>query len=605
MLPYDALTNEEKLTISYYLAIVGGSNSAPLNQVLSVWNKNKIKLFKALGNKLRVSIPVTLPRDAQTLNRELNFIYHPYTIWYDSDAIAIKKDKNNIKSYVNNDFIADVLYFWVNQNYLLTELSILSRLFRHDNISKGYISSLTNDDAYQFKSFKCTVKNGMKTIRTIQKVLQATHYPNMNLFEEWKNSINKISVTQDIHTNLVVSISPLDFMTMSDNACNWSSCMSWSKGGCYRAGTLEMMNSNLTVVAYLEGPTDYKLNISDNEYYKIPNKSWRSLFYIHKNILLSGKSYPYNNTQLTKLTLRFLKDLVKENLNWNYQFGIQEYKDTECIENNFYMRDWYEVDHDQRKPHHCIFVYTNGMYNDIIESKHPAYYCYRNYVPKSIKLCLSGPATCICCGEPICNGRDIYEYDELGKNLICDNCSRTRTCRACGQVHYHSKYHTAFGTFCSDNCCKDMIYFPKFTRVLSKEKARSNENYNIALFTDNQIPMSELDEIKNEFDIENQSGNLDIFIKKYRADKRFRLYKISEALGGYGFVNFYSREATVHSHSWYGGCSLYIYSPNLNSNYKDIKNLIKDIKEREDRIQNTFEQIPLLDYLKGGYLTWK
>ena len=36
VLPYDALTDEEKLTISYYLAVVGGSNSAPLDQVLSV-----------------------------------------------------------------------------------------------------------------------------------------------------------------------------------------------------------------------------------------------------------------------------------------------------------------------------------------------------------------------------------------------------------------------------------------------------------------------------------------------------------------------------------------------------------------------------------------
>ena len=265
MLPYDALTDEEKLTISYYLAVVGGSNSAPLDQVLSVWNKNKIKLFKALGNKLRVSIPVTLPRDMKSLNRELSFIYLPYTIWYETDRTAIKDNKDIIKQHSNNEFIADVLYFWVNQNYCLTDLSILSRLFRHDNISKGYISSLTNDDAYHFKDFKCTVKNGMKTIRTLQKVLQATHYPNLNLFEDWKNSINKLSATQDIHTNLVISISPLDFMTMSDNACNWSSCMSWSKNGCYRAGTLEMMNSNLTVVAYLEGPTEYKLDISETE----------------------------------------------------------------------------------------------------------------------------------------------------------------------------------------------------------------------------------------------------------------------------------------------------------------------------------------------------
>ena len=602
VLPYDALTDEEKLTISYYLAVVGGSNSAPLDQVLSVWNKNKIKLFKALGNKLRVSIPVTLPRDMKSLNRELSFIYLPYTIWYETDRAAIKDNKDIIKQHSNNEFIADVLYFWVNQNYCLTDLSILSRLFRHDNISKGYISSLTNDDAYHFKDFKCTVKNGMKTIRTLQKVLQATHYPNLNLFEDWKNSINKLSATQDIHTNLVISISPLDFMTMSDNACNWSSCMSWSKDGCYRAGTLEMMNSNLTVVAYLEGPTEYKLDISETESYKIPNKSWRSLFYIHKNILLSGKSYPYHNEQITKLALRFLKDLVKENLKWDYQFGIQEYRDTEHIDNNFYMRDWYEVNHDH-KPHHCIFVYTNGMYNDIIESKDPAYYCYRNYVPNSIKLCLSGPATCICCGKVIREGREICDYDELGRMLICDDCIRNRVCRRCNQVNYYSKYHTIFGTFCSDDCCKDMIYFPKFTRIASKEKVRSSDQYNIALFADEEININDLYNIREEFEVQDRINNLNDFIKKYRADKRFRLYKVPEKLSGYGFVNFYSREATIYTRPRYNGCSLYIYTyNNLNSNYTDLERLKKEIRKIENRIENTFEQIPLLDYLKGGYL---
>ena len=70
--------------------------------------------------------------------------------------------------------------------------------------------------------------------------------------------------------------------------------MSWSRNGCYHAGTLEMMNSNVAAVAYLESNSEYALHLDETgEVYPIPNKSWRSLVFIHKDIILCGKSYPY------------------------------------------------------------------------------------------------------------------------------------------------------------------------------------------------------------------------------------------------------------------------------------------------------------------------
>ena len=38
---------------------------------------------------------------------------------------------------------------------------------------------------------------------------------------------------------------------MSDNNSGWESCMSWRNNGCYRRGTVEMMNSPYVIVAYL------------------------------------------------------------------------------------------------------------------------------------------------------------------------------------------------------------------------------------------------------------------------------------------------------------------------------------------------------------------
>ena len=474
MQPFDALTYEDKKTIKAYLDVYGGVESAPLRQVFSIWNQNKRTLFKALGNQLRVKIPIAVARDKRLLRNELESIYHPYSIWYQSDADIIKNHPERVSEITHNDFITDVLKFWVKKNYSLRDLFIISRLFLHSNFDDGYISSLNKIDPYHCESFKCTIKNGMKTIKTITKVLQATHYPNIEKFEKWKNTVNKISAIQEAKTNLVISIHPLDYMTMSDNNCGWRSCMSWKNEGCYRAGTLEMMNSNVAVIAYLESFSPFTINLSENEIYNLSNKSWRSLFYVHKDFILSGKSYPYGNDNLTLEILKHISNLVKENLNWNYQFKNQKYLDTQYIKNNFWLRDSFDTNYDKKKKHHSILVYTNGMYNDIVEDPTTNYYCYRNYVNNSKKICLSGPATCICCGEIIRNPRDIYDYEELGRILVCDTCYRHRKCKVCGKTKYEIlKFHDF--TFCSKECAKDLIYFPDCDNILSKENLISEK----------------------------------------------------------------------------------------------------------------------------------
>ena len=90
-----------------------------------------------------------------------------------------------------------------------------------------------------------------------------------------------------------------------------------------------MMNSNVAAVAYLESNSEYALHLDETgEVYPIPNKSWRSLVFIHKDILLLGKQYPYFNEDLCFNVLDMMLDLVERNLNWNYRFINQEYRDT-------------------------------------------------------------------------------------------------------------------------------------------------------------------------------------------------------------------------------------------------------------------------------------
>lgn len=592
MRPIDALTDIDENLIRAYISIYGNAECGPLNLVLNEWNKNKLTLFKAFGKKLTVSKNIIIPSNDTVITSALDSIFHPYIIWYSSDVTAVLDHPDRLEEIVGNKFLCDLIIFWVNQNYCIQDLRILSRLFLHRNFIKGYISTLEVDLPYHCRDFKCTLKNGMKTIRTIQKVLKATHYPNMDLFEEWRNQISLIQKDNEISAKLVLSIHPIDFMSMSDNKCNWSSCMRWSSG-CYSAGTLEMMNSNVAAVAYLESSSPFELSLNETgEVYNVPNKSWRSLVFIHKDILLCGKQYPYHNDFLTTAVLDFARELVEKNLNWKYQFINQRYRDLDNIDGNFYIRDWFNVDYDTKKKHHCIFVYTNGMYNDIIESHYPYYYCCRNYVPKSKKICLSGPATCICCGKRLTTREDIYEYDDLGKTKICWECQR-KCCRSCGKVNYYSKYHTRYGVFCSDYCVEDTIVFPLFNKVCRKENLQFNYQSKIAIFCDDtDFPKTTIFNIMTDFH-NVKKEEVDKWIDQTKiAYPQFRFYKIPKDLSGYRFADIeYSHPANSHTNA---DCYYTLYFFKTESGIRYNNRVV------EERIKNLENRFYLTDYLKGG-----
>lgn len=493
MQPIDALTDIDKETIKNYIYSIGEVESAPIEQVLRVWNANKKTLFRAFGQKLSVSKTITIEKNKTSLIRELTNVYVPYTIWYDSDRAFAACHLDQLQEHCKDEFVASIIHYWAKKDYDIDDLFFITRIFCHENLAKGYICHLDSDKPYKCKSFKCTIKNGMRTIRTLQKIIKATGYPYLDLFEKWCNKVNYINTNSGFKTNLVLSINPIDFMSMSDNECNWRSCMSWKNEGCYRAGTLEMMNSNVAIIAYLEGPETFKLD----DKFIVPNKSWRSLFFVHKNILLAGKSYPYQNKDLTISVLDWLRELVQNNLHWTYQFINQPYKDMNYLEGNFYVRDYFDVDFDKKKKHHSIFVYTNGMYNDIIEA-HDEYLCCRNYVKHSMKLCLSGPATCICCGDVIATREDIYSYDDLGQSLICSSCRVYNKCRVCNMIHYNMPFKTKYGNFCSIKCMEEVKYYPALDFAVN-ERSLWNPDLSCIIITGEELNSEDITKIIARF----------------------------------------------------------------------------------------------------------
>lgn len=488
MKPIDALEYKDIIQIKQYIQTQESVICGPLDIVLAEWNKNKTKLFKAFGNKLRISIPIEIERNTIMLQNELQNIYKPFIVKDSFDRDWLKEVSPNSSQFSEgSSFIISVLKY--ASNFMsIEELNVFSRMFSYSNLESGYLRLVKYHKVltdYRFESLEFSVKNNTKIIKVIQKILKKMNYPYMDRFESWKNQINKINDHQIIKTNLVFSIHPIDFMTMSNNACNWTSCMAW-KTGSYSNGTLEMMNSNMAIVAYLEHKKPYKLySDKDDIMAPIPNKSWRALIFAHKNIIVCGKSYPFYNEKLSQQAIIEIQKVFKNSLGWKYQYKLQKYSDMIHQHSNIWLREEatrenfkYQIN---GKEKHSIYLYTYSMYNDILQDRDSTYWCCRNYVDKSLLLCISGPATCICCGQRIYSRED-YGYMREGDSIkICEKCGESRKCDFCGEVNYYAKYaeinqyrfkEESYSKYIANrvcvthphacDCCKeDLYYFPE------------------------------------------------------------------------------------------------------------------------------------------------
>ena len=469
--PIDSLTEQDKYTIRKYIYLKNNCKCGPFDIVLQEWNKSKRRLYHAMGNKLRIRKRISLKKDNITLERKLSDVYTYHPIYYVNDINTFKETliSDNIINFYN-DFL---IYVFNLQNISPSEKMFIANLFKYKYIIEGYIS---NKADFKLKEYSFSVQNGAKTMRTIQKCVKALKYPNIELFNKWRNSINTINSNNLTSFDMVISIHPIDFITMSDNTCNWTSCMSWEKG-CYSAGTIEMMNSNVAAVAYIESEKPYTIILDSEHQITIPNKSWRSLLFCNKNIILAGKSYPYAQENISKEVIKFMREIVKKTVHWDYKFKEQKYQDIKHYYRNGFLKYSCNPTYNNHKK---IIIYTNGMYNDFIEDRDCDYWCARN-LTKGFKLSLSGKVTCMCCGKPMYYPWDIYCPDDINNIKFCDDCCK-KICPICGTMHYHSdnEYH-----LCSEECKKDAVIFPGQKRVISKVDFLSKSEKQIIIFARN------------------------------------------------------------------------------------------------------------------------
>lgn len=361
------------------------------------WQPAKSKyLYKLLGNQFIISKPVTYNRATRDI---------------ENDAAEMLRNHSQFVTAYN-----DIVYYLATNQLISDSVYLaMSHMVSSANLATNLtISNFELNLPNMSKSLKIT--SGTKIMKALGKVVEAIkdytkfccheHLRTLDLsdaFEKVRLAHSLVLNQKTLKGKLCLSIHPLDYATASDNECGWSSCMSWQEEGCYRLGTVEMMNSPMVVSVYLASDKAY-MDIGGEEW---NSKKWRAWAIVTKDIILMNRNFPYENEELNRIALRWLKELAETNLGWQYEHCDKYFDELNiCFE-------------------------TNYMYNDVCSDM--PYVIRPNYdyhVDKYINF--SGKAQCMCCGDEIEFDED--NRDDFAADLCCGECtSKDRIyCSECG-----------------------------------------------------------------------------------------------------------------------------------------------------------------------------
>lgn len=385
---------------------------APIKNVLRYWalEKSVGHLDQLLGGQLIYKKPIDITTNIIEYNIRRDI----------SDEGAIFQYCENFDKILRK-------YYNFEEDYKYWEL--LS-LVNNENLINGFV----NQDFYFPSPYGRSekglrLKKGMGIIKAIRKLEDFWEKENPYHTDEYLNDfLNAYSVAKSnthIKGNLCISIHPLDFMTMSDNEANWSSCMSWKDPGDYRVGTIEMMNSSYALIAYVEDPNSF-IPIGENNW---NNKIWRELYLIDEKFLVNIKSYPFHCDELTKIVIDTLIKLANNNLGFNFQD-----KDYYLLENCIIPEeDWEEANKNGAKTTNNpntlkeVSFLANAMYDDFYTPNTKHHFIYNKnykYSDERISVRYGYMAVCIWCGGSLL---------ERGNALVCDECLGVTYCAECGE----------------------------------------------------------------------------------------------------------------------------------------------------------------------------
>lgn len=229
---------------------------------------------------------------------------------------------------------------------------------------------------------------------------------------------------------LYLSIYPLDFLTISENNEEWSSCHSLD--GDYRTGNLSYMVDQTTIVAYLADDKMEHLRC-------LPagmtwnSKKWRMLIHtdgIHN--IYYDRQYPYESEALLDEVHKMVNALVNETMCLPINYGFNAIQNSqgriELLTYNqlcaggriFDTRDIIDAkdylgysDLLLSKSYTPIISLNRDLFFNYVENRHYSKEREDDAFYKAFKIKVGEQVVCPCCGE---------EFIKRTDSFLCENC---------------------------------------------------------------------------------------------------------------------------------------------------------------------------------------
>ena len=467
---FERLTENDVNALWKYMSLYGGPECLPqerMNHFLRYWNIAKEPFFEAFGEQFIIKKNVTFEKSVSELKTEMYDMVYKFAYQVPTEFVKDCKQRFRELNLKN-----DILY---RLEDMFCSESLVYNIYRGESFT---IPAEVTVDGRDLR-----IQSGCKIIKIIGKICNAINFhptyrvckgcgkviignqsncyfcscdevEKVDGYETFRNAHSVVLNQKKLKGNLCLSIHPLDFITMSDNNCGWHSCMQWmDTAGDYRLGTIEMMNSNCVVIAYLEATTPMEIdtNIQWN------NKKWRQLFIVTPDLILGNRQYPYDNDDLQGAAITWLREICSKIPGWG------PYADKTCQIKN-HAKNVIKGDEEIYFSIDC-----DNMYNDVYDLR-LAFLRESDTWRQEYYLNFSGPAICTGCGCEI-------EYSDIDPSRVnCQTCEGGWRCVLCGSWHSDfEECHEYNGGYICEYCyyeeldlchwCGERVYAEDLTRI--------------------------------------------------------------------------------------------------------------------------------------------
>ena len=258
------------------LHLSGFNENSQINikEHLSNWARNKRRLYLAFGNKLKLEKEIEL-------------------------------DFSGNSTYVNcliSEFYRDI-----------TQAKV-KRFLKSCSNAEIVMNCLNRNTSFENVKFRA----GDKISKCIGKILDL-----YDITSAEKDSVlikfSMLIQSVKIKGSAVLSIDPVDYITMSENNSNWESCHSMS--GCYRTGPFAYLQDSSTTISYVKPKDDCVFTYGDGKTLTYSNKNWRQIVLFSKELKYATqlRQYPYTSQANQSTVASIVMNILNAKSGLDYQ----------------------------------------------------------------------------------------------------------------------------------------------------------------------------------------------------------------------------------------------------------------------------------------------